>query len=65
MYKFLNLVFEYLFCFFFVIIIIFIIYIIFVIEIVIYVYIYNCWNVCNKLMSKIGMMIIWDCLLIN
>lgn len=62
MYKFLNLVFEYLFCVFFVIIIIFIIYIIFVIEIVIYVY---CWNVCNKLMIKIGMMIIRDCLLIN
>lgn len=67
MHKLLNSVPEYLFCSLFVTTITFTTRITFVIEIVIHVYIYNCWNACtcNKLMSKIGMMTIRDCLLTN
>lgn len=65
MHKLLNSVPEYLFCALSVTTITFTTHITFVIEIVIHVYIYNCWNACNKLMIKIGMMTIRDCLLTN
>lgn len=65
MHKLLNSVPEYLFCSLSVATITFTTRITFVIEIVIHVYIYNCWNACNKLMSKMGMMTIRDCLLTN
>lgn len=67
MHKLLNSVPEYLFCALSVTTITFTTHITFVIEIVIhvYIYIYKCWNACNKLMSKIGMMTIRDCLLTN
>lgn len=65
MHKLLNSVPEYLFCSLSVTTITFTTHITFVIEIVIHVYIYNCWNACNKLMSKISMKTIRDCLLTN
>lgn len=65
MHKLLNSVPGYLFCSLSVTTITFTTHITFVIEIVIHVYIYNCWNACNKLMIKIGMMTIRDCLLTN
>lgn len=62
MHKLLNSVPEYLFCALSVTTITFTTHITFVIEIVIHVY---CWNACNKLMIKIGMMTIRGCLLTN